>query len=95
MRLFQFIAIDGPLVGFQVRNIANGVWTEDQAALDLDELIQAAKAEGKTPAVAIVDVEPEVVDWVGTRGYREESPAKKQVRLYPGSSVSLVDIQTL
>jgi Mg-chelatase subunit ChlI len=92
MRLFQFIAIDGSVTDFDVRKIASGVWTEERSALDLVELTSKAKVDGKTAAVVVAEVDAEAVDWVGSRGFREDDPAKKQIKLYPGSAISLIAV---
>jgi hypothetical protein len=92
MRLYQFIAIDGSFAGFDVRKIASGIWTEERSTLDEATLASEAESVGKNSAIVTVEVDADVIDWVGTRGFREDDPAKKQVKLYPGVTVALVEV---
>jgi hypothetical protein len=91
MRLYQFIAIDGSFADFDIRKIASGVWTEERSTLDEVNLANAESA-GKNCAVVTAEVDAGAVDWVGTRGFREDDPSRKQVKLYPGVAISLVEV---
>jgi hypothetical protein len=92
MRLYQFIAIDSSFADFDIRKIASGIWTEERATLDEVNLVSNGKTAGKNCAVVTAEVDADAVDWVGTRGFREDAPAKKQVKLYPGVTVSMVEV---
>lgn len=86
MRLFQFIAVKGSLASDETADqIVRGVWTEDDASLDLAELASQARAKGQSPAFVTAIVDDAAVDWIATRGFREDNPELRQIKLYPGS----------
>ncbi len=92
MRLFQFIALDDPKDSLDIKKYENGIWTEDRSTIDIAASSTMARALSKTPAIVTVDVPDSAIDWVATRAFREESPSKKEIKLYPDQPVTVIDV---
>lgn len=92
MKLFQFIALSDDDAQFNVKSVASKIWSEDMESLGVGELAATAREAGKKPAVVSVVVADSAIDWVATRSFREETPGKKQIKLYPGQQFQHVTL---